>query len=287
MTKTTVQAAPGARRPPNGGSRRIVTPRTRIGRRVPGTGLISTASTLGLLLLAGLVWHLGSIAQWWSVATLPPFTQVRSELLRLLGTGEFWDDTGRTGMEIVLSLVAGTLLGLLAGILFWKMPIVGRILEPYLVSFYAVPLVLFYPVMIVITGITPWSVIILATVMAAIPMALNTWVGLATLRPVYLKLARSLGCTRRQTMLQVALPGAAPYIVAGLRLAAGYALIGAIAMEFTTASAGLGFRIRYLYESFETPTMFAYVLAVLGLSFLLTLLLALAEKRMLKGRNER
>ncbi|MBL1116453.1 ABC transporter permease [Streptomyces sp. 110] len=287
MTKTTVQAAPGAQRPPNGGSRRIVTPRTRIGRRVPGTGLISTASTLGLLLLAGLVWQLGSIAQWWSVATLPPFTQVRSELLRLLGTGEFWDDTGRTGMEIVLSLVAGTLLGLLAGILFWKMPIVGRILEPYLVSFYAVPLVLFYPVMIVITGITPWSVIILATVMAAIPMALNTWVGLATLRPVYLKLARSLGCTRRQTMLQVALPGAAPYIVAGLRLAAGYALIGAIAMEFTTASAGLGFRIRYLYESFETPTMFAYVLAVLGLSFLLTLLLALAEKRMLKGRNER
>ncbi len=137
-------------------------------------------------------------------------------------------------------------------------------------SFYAVPLVLFYPVMIVIVGINAMSVIILATIMAAIPMALNTAVGLNTMPPVYMKLARSLKASPRQTLFAIAIPAAGPYIVAGLRLAVVYALIGTIAMEFTTAQAGLGYRIRYLYEIFNNNEMFAYIAVVLVLSCILT-----------------
>jgi NitT/TauT family transport system permease protein len=175
--------------------------------------------------------------------------------------------------------------GLLAGLVFWKLPTVGRVFEPYLVSFYAVPMVLFYPVMIVIVGINASSVVILATIMATIPVALNTAVGLNGIRPVYLKLARSLQCNPRQTLFQIALPAAAPFIVAGLRLGVVYALIGAVAMEFVTAQAGLGYRIRYLYEIFDNNAMFAYILVVLALSVLLTALLALVERLIVKGRT--
>jgi NitT/TauT family transport system permease protein len=133
-------------------------------------------------------------------------------------------------------------------------------------------------VLIGLVGINVWSVIVIGTVMAGIPMAVNTWVGLSGIRPVYLRLARSVGCGLLQTLFRVALPAAAPMTFAGLRLGTSYELIGAIAMEFTTAQAGLGYRIRYLYESFDTPQMYAYVAIVLVIAVLLTAVLEIAER---------
>lgn len=246
---------------------------------------ISGISTV--LLLAGLfaLAEIGARAGLWTAQVLPAPSVIFAELLTLLGEPQFWGDAGRTGLEVACAIAFGSTLGFAAGLIFWKVPAVGRIFEPYLVSFYAVPLVLFYPVMIVLVGINAMSVIILATVMAAIPMALNTAVGLNSMPAVYLKLARSLKASPKQTLFAIAIPAAGPYIVAGLRLAVVYALIGTIAMEFTTAQAGLGYRIRYLYEIFDNNQMFAYIAVVLILSCLLTVLLAVVERILLKGRN--
>ncbi len=254
-------------------------------RRRPSDGLISVGATIGLLVLIATFLEIGARAGWWRTSTMPAPSTMAAGVGELAGDPQFWADAGRTGLEVGLSIVFGSILGLLAGLLFWKLPTLGRVFEPYLVSFYAVPMVLFYPVMIVIVGINASSVVILATIMATIPVALNTTVGLNGIRPVYLKLARSLECNQRQTLFQIAIPAAAPFIVAGLRLGVVYALIGAVAMEFVTAQAGLGYRIRYLYEIFDNDTMFAYILVVLVLSVLLTALLALVERLIVKGRT--
>ncbi|WP_028921866.1 ABC transporter permease [Pseudonocardia acaciae] len=253
-------------------------------RRRPSDAVVSVLATAVLLALLGAFAEVGAVSGWWRASTFPAPSRTVAGLGRLLGQGQFWADAGRTGMEVGLSVVAGSALGLLAGLAFWKLPTLGRVFEPYLVSFYAVPMVLFYPVMIVIVGINAASVVILATVMAAIPVALNTAVGLNGIRPVYLKLARSLECRPHQTLFSIALPAAAPFIVAGLRLGVVYALIGSIAMEFTTAQAGLGYRIRYLYEIFNSNAMYSYILVVLLFSVLLTALLAVVERLLVKGR---
>ncbi|MBU8809782.1 ABC transporter permease [Mycolicibacterium goodii] len=260
-------------------------PETARRKRKLSNFAISAISTV--VLLGGLIGlaEIGARVGLWSAQVLPAPSVILSELVSLLGDPQFWGDAGRTGFEVACAIVFGSLLGFAAGLIFWKVPTVGRIFEPYLVSFYAVPLVLFYPVMIVLVGINAMSVIILATVMAAIPMALNTAVGLNSMPAVYLKLARSLKASPRQTLFAIAIPAAGPYIVAGLRLAVVYALIGTIAMEFTTAQAGLGYRIRYLYEIFDNNEMFAYIAVVLILSCILTVLLALVERILLRGRN--
>lgn len=254
-------------------------------RRRMGNLTLSVVSTVGLIVLFIAFCEIGVRAGWWSEGVLPAPSTIFPTLATLLTEGQFWADAGRTGVEVAMAIVLGGLLGFAAGLLFWKAPLVGRIFEPYLVSFYAVPLVLFYPVMIVLVGINAMSVVILATIMAAIPMALNTAVGLNAMPPVYMKLARSLNASPRQTLFAIAIPAAGPYIVAGLRLAVVYALIGAIAMEFTTAQAGLGYRIRYLYEIFNNNEMFAYIVMVLVLSLVLTVLLAIVERVLLRGRN--
>ena len=140
---------------------------------------------------------------------LPAPSVIFGALGSLFVEPQFWLDAQRTGVEVAVSIVFGCVLGFAAGLLFWKLPLIGRVFEPYLVSFYAVPLVLFYPVMIVLVGINAWSVIILATIMAAIPMALNTAVGLNEMPPVYMKLARSLRASPRQTLFTIAIPARA------------------------------------------------------------------------------
>lgn len=271
---------PAETAPPHGGAGE--SPRRR--RRF-GSLAYSAGSTVALLVLFTAFAELGSRAGWWNDHVLPAPSVVLAELSQLLTEPQFWLDAQRTGIEVTVSIPFGCLLGFAAGLLFWKVPLLGRVFEPYLVSFYAVPLVLFYPVMIVLVGINAMSVIILATVMAAIPMALNTAVGLNQMPQVYLKLARSLKASPRQTLFAIAIPAAGPFIVAGLRLAVVYALIGTIAMEFTTAQAGLGYRIRYLYEIFDNIAMFAYIVVVLVLSCLLTAALAAVERVLLRGRN--
>lgn len=262
------------------------TPQSASRPKIRNKGLFSAVWTIILIVGGGLFLELGSRAGWWSPAELPAPSTVVTAMVDAAGTAQFWQDVFRTLTEVVAAIVAGSVLGLAIGLLFWKLPAVGRIFEPYLVSFYAVPLVLFYPVMIVLVGINATSVIILATIMALIPMALNTAVGLNAMRPVYMKLARSVRATPRQVLVHVAIPAAGPYIVAGLRLAVVYALIGSIAMEFTTAQAGLGYRIRYLYEVFDNDMMFGHILAVLILSAVLTMLLAILEKALLRGRRQ-
>ncbi|MFB1299045.1 ABC transporter permease [Mycobacterium sp. pW049] len=267
--------------PPHGADRDA----PRRARRRFGRSAYSVGSTIGLLALFTAFAELGSAAGWWNDHVLPAPSVIFAALGELLTEPQFWIDAQRTGVEVAVSIVFGSLLGFAAGLLFWKVPLLGRVFEPYLVSFYAVPLVLFYPVMIVLVGINAMSVIILATIMAAIPMALNTAVGLNQMPAVYLKLARSLKASPRQMLFAIAIPAAGPYIVAGLRLAVVYALIGTIAMEFTTAQAGLGYRIRYLYEIFDNIQMFAYIAVVLVLSCLLTVALAAVERVLLRGRN--
>ncbi|WP_205739593.1 ABC transporter permease [Georgenia sp. SYP-B2076] len=257
-------------------------PRLRLDPRHPG---VSATGTAAVVVLLGVLLEIGGRARWWDV--VPPISTMFQRVGELLGEAQFWSDASRTGLEVAVSLVLGAVLGLLAGITFWKLPAVGRAFEPYLVALYAVPLALFYPFMIVLVGINVWSVIILATLMAAIPMALNTGVGLSTMRPVYTKLGRSLNLSPRQMLWAVALPAAGPFIVAGLRMALVYALIGCVAMEFVTAQAGLGYRIRYLYEIFDDNGMYAYIVVVLLISVALTVLLGLVERLILRGRITR
>jgi NitT/TauT family transport system permease protein len=222
--------------------------------------------SLVLVVLAVLVWQVGSDQGWWPSSILPSPTTILDAGRLELSDGPFWADARASVLAFVLSVVLGIVVGGLAGYLFWRKELVGRIFEPYLVSFYTVPLVVFYPMLIVIIGLNQWPIVLLGSIMAAIPMALNTWVGLSGVRKVYLDLARSLCLTRRQMVRQVAVPAAAPLIIAGATLAALYALIGVVAMEFMVAQQGLGYRIRYLYESFDNEGMYFYIVAVLLLS---------------------
>lgn len=241
--------------------------------------VVRTVSSV--LIIAALLgfWLIGSSLDLWRRSTIPDLGDVVTVLRNLPSSPEFRGDFTRTLTEMVLACSGGVVIGGLLGYLFWRVPIVGRGVEPYMVALYAVPLVVFYPVLLVEIGINQWPIVILSTIMATVPMALNTWTGFRTIPPVQLRLAASLECSPTQRLFEIAIPSAAPLVFAGIRLAAVYSLIGVIAMEFVVAGKGLGFRIRYRYEMFDQPGMFAYILVVFLVAIVVTGVVTFAERR--------
>lgn len=210
---------------------------------------------------------------------MPPPSAMFSALIEIVGTDQFLRDLTTTGVAVLSAFGIGAVAGLLLGILFWRLPFVGATFEPYLVSLYSMPTLVFYPVFLAIFGLGPAPIIIIATTMAMIPIALNTMAGLNAIAPTLFKLAESLNCNRVQTYLKVLAPAATPLVVPGLVLGFIYAVIGVIAMEFILASEGLGFQIGYLYRSFEIVGMYAYILVVIIIAVSANVLLNAIERR--------
>ncbi len=201
-------------------------------------------------------------------------------LFQELLNGNAWPHIWRTTWEVLASFGLGCLGGIPLGALFARLPWLGRMAEPYLVGLYAVPLVLCYPVTLVIFGIGSPSIIAIAAVMAVIPIVLNTWIGLSEVPDVYLSVAKVMQFSRWQTVTKVLLPAASPLIFAGLKLGVIYAFIGAVAMEFLTADRGVGFLVAYNYDIFESELMYAYLTLILIMAAVISWVLLVVERRL-------
>ncbi len=192
-----------------------------------------------------------------------------------------------TAESILLSFALAVVLGTLAGILLWRAPVLARILNPYLVIYYAVPTFALYPLFILLFGIGLVPIVLIAFLFALVVVVVNTAIGFRRVdAEVYPKVSRSLRLSRRQMLLWVYLPAAAPYLFSGWRLAFIYSTIGVIASEFIISTHGLGHVIERSYRSFDTANMYAGILLVVGGTLLVNAVLGRVE-RMLYGRFER
>lgn len=220
-----------------------------------------------LLCLVG-IWQLVVSGGLISQTTIAPPSTVFPQLVRTLRTSQFWSDTGRTMEETVLAFLAAAIAGQLGGLALARMPVFARALEPYLVGAYAMPVIVFYPLLLVLLGLGIGPIIVTAFISSVVPAMLTSAVALRQLSPVHDKLARSLCLSPREAFLKVKLPSALPLLLPGLKLAFIYSLGATVGTEFIVASAGLGFRIGELYRDFETVPMYADIIALVLLAII-------------------
>ena len=210
---------------------------------------------------------------------IPKPSTIVGDVVDLVQTQQFAQDLGRTALELALSCSIGVPVGLAIGVLGWRYRFVGDGLEPYLVSLYAVPTLVFYPVLLAALGLGSEPIVCLTSVMVLVPVALNTMIGLRGIRPVLLKLGRSLDARPRDFYAKVLLPAATPLVFPGIKLGVMYGLIGVVAMEFILANRGLGYRIGYDYNNFATDHMWAGIAVIVLLALALVGALGVIERR--------
>jgi len=208
----------------------------------------------------------------------------------------FWEDilhgnlssdiaySGRNfAIGLVLAVAAGVVLGVLVG---WYKRL-AMILDPFLNALYATPRVAMVPLIIIWFGIGMWSKVFIVFLSAFFPVLVNTIGGVRATDADLLRAARSFCASDWQIFTTLAIPGAVPFILTGVRQGVALGLIGVVVGEMFGGSEGVGFRVAYGGQTFATDTLFTGVLIIAFAGILLTWLAERLERRFSRWRPER
>ena len=227
-----------------------------------------TAALMLLALLLG-AWEAAARLLGLSALVLPPPSGVLQTLWQGLASGYLWPHLRATATALLLGLVAGCGIGFGAGVLLTEVPVLRRLLMPYVVVSQVVPKLALMPLFIVWLGFGLAPTVLITALICFFPLLENTLTGLAQVPPAQLELFRMLGATRLQTLLRLKLPTGLPAVLAGVRVAVVLALVGVVVGEFIGASRGLGALVIAAQGSMDTPLMFAVLTLVSALGLLL------------------
>lgn len=238
---------------------------------------------IGLLALALLAWQL------LSGVLLDPFffsspSRILDALAGLFTSGRLFEHAGYTIYEAFAGYLLGSAAAVLAAAVFGPSPRLYAVIEPFLLSLYAVPSVAIAPLLIVWFGVGIASKVCLAAYFVFFVVFMNAVTGVRAVQPGWISTVRVMGASRLQILTKIVLRGAAPHLVAGLRLAVPEAVIGAIVGEFISAQKGIGYLILSASAKYQTAGVFA---AVLILAVLVLVMVAGLRTHALHGHARR
>jgi NitT/TauT family transport system permease protein len=157
-----------------------------------------------------------------------------------------------------------------------------RAFEPWVAAWAAAPLVLAYPLFLVLFGRSSVTIVILGFAAGCAPMILKTVEGLAATRSVLIDVGRSLRLTQGQMFQKILFPAAMPTIFTGLRLGLTFSLINIVGVEFLINLGGLGQLINELAERYDLPGTYAAIWFVVLVSMLFFVCMEQIERWLLR-----
>jgi ABC-type nitrate/sulfonate/bicarbonate transport system permease component len=157
-----------------------------------------------------------------------------------------------------LAVIFGIPFGMITG---WYRR-VNYVFEPFVSALYATPRVALLPLFIIWFGIGINSKIAVVFAGALFPILISTFAGMRALDANMLKCARSFGANDWQIFRTIAVPGSIPFMITGLRLGIGRALIGVVVGELYAATAGVGYLITVAGATFQTDKVFVGVMII-------------------------
>jgi NitT/TauT family transport system permease protein len=173
---------------------------------------------------------------------------------------------GATLLTALGAVAAAVAVGLPAGYWLYKNPRFGLAYRNWLGALFAAPLVLIYPVVLVLFGRTYAATGFMGFLVGLIAIVLYTREGLAAVPQTLVRVGRAFNLTPRQEFWKILLPAGTPMIFTGIRLGTIYALVNIIGVEYLINFGGLGFVVSETYDKFDTPGMYAAIVFVILVS---------------------
>jgi NitT/TauT family transport system permease protein len=241
----------------------------------------------GVLLITLIIWQ-----ALWSAHKLSPLFMSGPSAIAI----RFWDDLvhghliqdfAYSGKNFLIGFVLAAVSGIVLGVLIGWYRRLEMITAPFTSALYATPRVAMVPLIIIWFGIGMWSKVFIVFITAVFPILINTIGGIQAVDRDLLKCARAFCATDRQIFTTLAIPGAVPFILTGIRQGVALGLIGVVVGEMFGGSQGIGFMVAYGGQTFATDTLFVGVLIIAIAGIVLTAVAAQLEKRFSRWRPER
>ena len=237
------------------------------------------------LVVLGLAWESFARLSGVNQIILPPPSRILESLwfiiTNLFSRVAYWEDAWITLYEIILGFLVGSSAAIVVGSLVAEFQTVRRVVVPYTVALNATPKIAFAPLFAVWFGFGAMPKILIAAFICFFPVLINTVTGLGSVEQEQLELMASLRSSRWQTFRRLKMFQALPYVFASLRTAMAFAAIGAVIGEFAGAQEGLGFQIEFAAARLETANLFAFIVVLSAMAYILYSIIALIERRVL------
>jgi len=224
-------------------------------------GIVTVLTAIGLielLIRAGLINRF--------IVPLP--SEIAAALPRIVAEENVLRRFWQTTQEIVWASLLLATVGISLGALFYRFRVLRLACETWVAAAAAAPIVLLYPLFLVIFGRSATTIVMIGFAAGLAPVILKTIEGLAGTRRVLIDVGRSFRLSRKQQFWKILLPAALPSVFVGVKLGLIFAMINIVGVEFLINFGGLGQLINELAERYDLPGTYAAICFVIAASIL-------------------
>jgi NitT/TauT family transport system permease protein len=252
-------------------------------RQLRGSSLAKWLLPVGVIVVILCLWQ--AIVEIFGLKPyfIPAPTLIASTFWHNAGT--IGDNTVPTVLQAATGFVIGNALAIVLSIWFVHVKLARRALYPLAIILQSIPLVALAPVAIVTLGTGFTTKVVMTGIISFFPTLVNMMRGLDSVDPSLVELFKSVHATRANVLWKLRWPSALPYLFAGLRITASASVIGAIIVEWIGSDTGLGYLVINSTYQFNTPLLWASLVASSLLVLAAFGLVALAERLLIPWRT--
>jgi ABC-type nitrate/sulfonate/bicarbonate transport system permease component len=210
----------------------------------------------------------------------PPPSVIASTVVDLIQDGEVIGPLGETISLFAVGYTLSTLVGIALGLMMGSSQTANHLLDPLIESIRPLPKVALVPVLMLFLGLGATMKVTSVVLASFFPILINTIQGVRGVDPVLIATGRTFGLSRFAITMKIILPASIPYLLAGMRVALGLALLMTILSEMLAGTGGLGYLVLENQRAFHIRQMYAWlvILAIVGLA--INAVMNVAERRL-------
>lgn len=239
------------------------------------TGITRTAAVVVFLF----VWE--AAVRWGGISPLflSSPSAVTLRLIKVFANGSIYPSLFATANVAAWGAFLAIAVGVPVGMLMGRSKLVRDTLEPFIMAMASAPIVAFLPLLIIWLGIGPTSKIALVFVGSVFVVVVNTESGVRQIDARLVETARSFTASEFDILMKIVVPGALPFMIAGVRLAIARVLIMVVVAEFYAATVGIGYLIFQAGSQYDTTLVFVGVVILAGTGVICNAGLRALERR--------
>lgn len=240
-------------------------------------------SQISILLVCILLWEYLANKEIINTFIYSSPSRMLNTIINLYVDNNLFNNIRTTVYETVISFSLATIFGTIIAIMFWYSKFFYKVMEPYLTVLNSLPKVALGPIIIIIFGANINSIIIMALLISLIITISNVYSGFINTDKNKIKLLNSFNATKWQILKYLVIPSNYHIIINSLKINVGMSLVGVIMGEFLVSKSGIGYLINYGSEVFNLDLVFAGIIILLIVSYLMYLVVLYIEKVLIKN----
>lgn len=184
--------------------------------------------------------------------------------------------------EILISFCIGSLIGFVLAIIFYLVPTLKKVFDPFLTLINSLPKVSLGPLLIIWLGANTSSIIVMSLLINTIVTLISIYNGLINTDPYKIKMFKSFKANNYQILTKLVIPHNKETIISSLKLNISMSLIGVIMGEFLVSKAGIGYLILYGTQVFNLNLVMSSIILIMIISFIIYEFISIIERALMK-----